>query len=236
MGRNQKLKSDPSRGKEHQAGAPAQVVQVIAHNQLGAICYVWPRHWVFHARAAEQAANQLATLHQRLVQFPVHGESSLRSVDDLEYIEAVYRAGTQMVVQAILTLQHLCEEIERTTHVELRGSSLDDRLREALAAANLTPPAQRSGHAKFVELEGIRDAIEHPKQENVYNGDPGQWDRVPLAWLLSERGLLAFVGYADFTKSIVDDWEARKQELDMPGELTIERGIHSQLQFKKPPK
>lgn len=236
MGRNQKLKSDPARARAHEAGASVKVVQILAHSQLGALSYTWPRYWVFHAKAAEDAAEELIALHQQLAHFPVQELTSLRSIDDMEYLETVYRAGTQMVVGAVLALQHLCEEIERTVQVQLQETTLDGRLREALKAAGMVPPAQRSGHAKLVELEGIRDAIEHPKADNVYNGSPGQWDRVPLAWLLSERGLIAYTGYAIFLKSIVDDWEVRKKEFDRPGEVTVQRGIHSQLQYKKPPK
>ena len=181
MGKDQKLRSDPARGKDHAAGVPVAVIQVLTHSQLGAISYTWPRHWVFHARAAEEAANQLAELHRQLVTFPVIASTAIRSVDDVEYIEAVYRAGVRMVVEIVLALQHLCEEIERTLKTQLQESTLAGRLREALKAAGLAEPTGRTGYAKFVELGEVRDAIEHPKGTNTYNGAPGQWDRVPLA-------------------------------------------------------
>jgi hypothetical protein len=60
---------------------------------------------------------------------------------------------------------------------------------------------------------------------NTYNVAPGQWDRVPLAWFLSERGLAAFQGCSQFIKSIVEDWETRSQELAAPAELRLERGV-----------
>ena len=45
---------------------------------------------------AEEAANQLAELHRRLVTFPVIASTAIRSVDDVEYIAAVYRAGVPL--------------------------------------------------------------------------------------------------------------------------------------------
>jgi hypothetical protein len=163
MGRDQKLRSDPARAREHAAGAPVNVIQILTHNQLGAIGYFWPRHWVFHAHMAEEAANQLVELHRQLVTFPVNTMNAIRSIEDMAYIEAVYRAGTGMVINIILALQHLCEEIERTLKIQLRESTLDGRLKDALGAAALAEPATRPGYAKFIELEAIRDAIEHRK-------------------------------------------------------------------------
>jgi len=236
MGKDQQLRNDPTRAREHAAGAPVNVIQVLTHSQLGAISYFWPRHWMFHAHAAEAAASQLAGLHQRLVSFPVNTTNAIRSVEDMAYIGAVYVAGERMVVEAVLTLQHLCEEIERTLKIRLQESTLSGRLREALNAAALAGLTQRPGYAKYVELAEIRDAIEHPKEMNTYNGAPGQWDRVPLAWFLSERGLAAFQGCSQFIKSIVEDWETRSQELAAPAELTLERGVFSERQFKKEPR
>lgn len=80
----------------------------------------------------------------------------------------------------------------------------------------------------------IRDAIEHPKGSNTYNPASGQWDQVPLARFLSERGLAAFGGCSQFVKSIADDWQQRAKEVDAPAELYVERGAYSQRQFKKP--
>ena len=235
MGKNQKLRSDPARAREHAEGAPVNIIQILTHNQLGAIGYFFPRYWVFHAHMAEEAANQLVELHRQLVRFPVNAMNNIRSIEDMAYIEAVYRAGADMVVNVVLALQHLCEEIERTLKIQLRESTLDGRLKEALGAAAVAEPTTRPGYAKFVEMEAIRDAIEHPKVTNTYNPAPGQWDQVPLAWFLSERGLAAFSGCGQFVKSIADDWQQRAKELDAPAELTVERGVYPQHQFKKPP-
>lgn len=235
MGKDQKLRSDPARAREHAADVPVNIVQILTHNQLGAVSYFLPRYWVIHAHMAEKAANQLVELHRQLVQFPVNATNAIRSIEDMTYIEAVYGAGTGMVINIVLALQHLCEEIERTLKIQLRESTLNGRLKEALGAAVLAEPTTRPGYAKFVELEAIRDAIEHPKGTKTYNPAPGQWDQVPLAWFLSERSLAAFGGCSQFVKSIADDWQQRTKELDTPAELTVERGVYSQRQFKKPP-
>jgi hypothetical protein len=214
---------------------PVNIIQILTHNQLGAVGYFLPRYWVFHAHMAEKAANRLVALHRQLAQFPVNATSAIRSIEDMTYIEEVYKAGTSMVIDIVLALQHLCEGIERTLNIQLRESTLNGRLKEALGAAVLTEPTTRPGYAKFVELEAIRDAIEHPKGTHTYNPAPGQWDQVPLAWFLSERSLAAFGGCSQFVKSIADDWQQRAEDLDAPAELTVERGVYSQRQFKKPP-
>jgi hypothetical protein len=123
MGKNQKLRSDPARVREHAEGAPVNVIQILTHNQLGAISYFFPRYWVFHAHMAEEAANQLVELHRQLVRFPVNAMNAIRSIEDMVYIEAVYRAGADMVISILLALQYLCEEIERTLKIWLLTSS-----------------------------------------------------------------------------------------------------------------
>ena len=153
MGRTQKLTGDPTKARPHEAGASVIVVQTLAHNRLGAISYSWPRQWVFHARAAQAAFGELTALHQRLVEFPVHEPTAMRSILDMDYLEAVYRAGAQMVIEAILTLQHLCEEIERGVKVQLQEPTLDGSLREALQNAGMTPPPQRRGTPSSLNLK-----------------------------------------------------------------------------------
>jgi hypothetical protein len=145
MGKDQKLRSDPARAREHAAGATVNVIQILTHNQLGAIGYFLPRYWVCHAHMAEDAANQLVKLHRQLARFPVNAMNAIRSIEDMAYIEAVYRAGTGMVINIVLALQHLCEEIERTLKIQLRESTLDGRLKEALGAAAVAEPTTRSG-------------------------------------------------------------------------------------------
>jgi hypothetical protein len=85
----------------------------------------------------------------------------------------LYVAGERMVVEAVLTLQHLCEEIERTLKIRLQEPTLSGRLREALNAAALAGPMQRPGYAKYVELAEIRDAIEHPIAKLITPGRRG---------------------------------------------------------------
>lgn len=234
MGKDQRLQSDPARAKPHAKGESVVVIQVLTHAQLGAISYVWPQHWRLHARSAERAANILSKFHKRLVTFPVH--DTMRGIEDMGFIETVYSTGVHMVTETILALQHLCQEFERVLGIQLKEHTLDGRLREAMQAAELTPPTKRPGYAKYVELKEIRDAIEHPKSSNVYNGKPGQWDCVPLAWFFSERGLAAFEGSMQFMKSITDDWQERKKQFSGVVELTVQRGRYSERQYKKPPR
>lgn len=213
------------------------VIQTLTHAQLGCLAYGWPRHWALHANAAAKGFEELSKLHERLVKIPVHESTVMRNVDDPDFVEAIYHAGTRMVTEAVMAVQHLCQAIEADTHSQLQDSKLDGRLREALEQLGVTAGSSRTGYDKFIEIEAIRDALEHPKAENVYNGQPGQWDRVPMAWFLSDRSLKAFEGYSALFKSIVDDWQkVQQQRAGGPISLEAERGVYSQLQYKKPPK
>lgn len=85
-------------------------------------------------------------------------------------------------------------------------------------------------------MQGLRDAVEHPKADNVYAGQQGRWDRVPLAWLLSDRSLRAYDRYHDWFTGLADEWEAKRGSYVCSAELQVQCGVRSELQFKKPPK
>jgi len=44
----------------------------------------------------------------------------------------------------------------------------------------------------FQELEQIRHAINHPKNEIIYNCENDSWDKVSLAWGMTSRALKFF--------------------------------------------
>jgi hypothetical protein len=81
----------------------------------------------------------------------------------------------------------------------------------------------------------IRDAIEHPQAHNVYSGDKNAWDRVPLAWTFSDRSLDSWQRFRRWFDRVAADWEAHLKSVATPATLTVERGVESQLQFKRPP-
>jgi hypothetical protein len=139
-----------------------------------------------------------------------------------------------MVVQTVLTVQHFAEEVERTTVPNLDPGPITERLREAASVAGLVSPATLSGWDGFVEILKIRDAIEHPKPGNTYNARDGEWDRVPLAWMLSERPFAAYAGFSAVIDAMATEWEAGAEARKKPGTLTVsKRGLRSDLPAKK---
>lgn len=233
MGRHDKVTADPALSFEHPTGGKVEVMQPVVHERLGALGYIWPRHWVDHLRRADAAYERLVELHDRLEDVPLGTDNRrLLPVDD--YLFDVYGVGTDMVVNVALTMQHLAEEIERHTTPVADPGPVAERVRNAAATAGLGPPATRPGWDGFVEIARIRDAIEHPKPGNTYNALDGQWDRVPLAWMLSERPLAAYGRFGSLVEWLAGEWETTRERLKKPGTLTVsKRGLRSELPAKK---
>jgi hypothetical protein len=91
-------------------------------------------------------------------------------------------------------------------------------------------------YAGLGEINGIRDALEHPQSTNTFRGDETGWSDVPLAWLMSNRSLEAWARFNRWFDRLVKDWEAHRSKSVGPVTFTIQRGMESLLQVKKPPK
>jgi hypothetical protein len=77
--------------------------------------------------------------------------------------------------------------------------------------------------------------MEHPQASNVYQCDPNDWDKVPLAWLLSDRSLTAYVGYRTWVDVVAADWEAwLAVNKSAAVTLTVERGVESEYSVRNP--
>ena len=236
MGRKTRLASNPDLGRTHQAGAQVAVIQILAHDQFGAIAYQWPRFWALHANLANEAFTRLQALHEQVLALPLDS-SNMRSIYDIPLLQEIYGAGSEMVSQAVRSLQHLAEEMERFKKATLKGTTVEERIGEASAMFGLQSRTGDPEYQGLVELVRIRDAIEHPKATNTYQGDRNRWDEVPLAWMLSDRSIQAFQRYSVWFSNRVDDWEGHRSSLpSTPATLTVQRGIESKLQSKKSPK
>lgn len=233
MGRKTKLQSHPGLAKPHDAGATVALLQILAHAQYGGIAYGWSEFWVFEANLADESFIKLKELHQEVLKFQP-GASNMRSIYDLEFLEDIYCAGTDMVSHASRSVQHLAECIERVKGVSLRATTATERIKEAAALLGLNDHQTDPGYQGLVEILKIRDAIEHPKESNVFQGGD-LWDEVPLAWMLSERGLQAYERYSSWRELLVTNLEAYIKALPPRTiTLTVERGIESKLHSKKP--
>ena len=231
MGRKTKLESNAALAKPHSVGAKINVIQVLAHSEFGAISYLWPKHWVFEIHLADKAFAKLEALHQELLKLPVNN-SNMRMVSNFELLEDIFCAGSDMVSHAARAIQHLCECMEREMGRDLIAMSSTERIKEATAFFGLDDFNEHNGYQGFIEILRIRDAVEHPKMANILRGG-NEWDEVPLAWMMSERGLQAYTKFDSWFELIVEEWGVYSESHSRPMELTLKRGIMSKLQSKK---
>jgi hypothetical protein len=234
VGRSTKQKSNPALGRPHEKGAQVAVVQILTHVPHGAVAYLWPRHWTYHIQCAERSASKILEIHRQVLMI-VPGENAIRLVADETVIEDAYIAGGTMVSNAVRAVQHLAEEIERTHKTGLQGATVQERIRLAAALFSQSDYSADPDYAGLNEITAIRDAIEHPQAHNTYSGDKNGWDLVPLAWTFSNRSLEAWQRFQRWFDRVATDWEAHRNFLDAPATLTVERGVESQVQFKRPP-
>jgi hypothetical protein len=188
---------------------------------------------VFELNLAEDSFEELQRLHKEVLKLPIDS-SNMRGLHDLELLKDIYRAGGDMVSHASRTMQHLAEEMERVGKTTLQTTTVVERIKEGTALFGIDDYSAESSYQGLVEIVRIRDAVEHPRAANIYQGDRNRWDEVPLAWMLSERGLQAYERFASWVELVATDWEAYLAAHPEPATLTVERGIESGLQAKKP--
>lgn len=235
MGKAVKTQGNPELAKPHVAGATVTVFQLLRHAQLGAIAYQWPRMFLFEWGLAAECHEQLIEQHATVVSAPVDS-SRMRSISDLEFLASLYDSGSGMVSHSVRAVQQLALEMQRSGP-PLTETSVGDRIKEAARALGIDDRSKSPEFQGFIEMVAIRDAIEHPKEENVHQGDENRWDEVPLAWMLSERSLQAFERFDRWFEQVVADWNSYGRARARPTTLQVaKRGVESALQFKKPPK
>jgi hypothetical protein len=235
MGRRPRIRGNPALAKAHAAGTPVVVVQPVEHSTFGAINYSWAPLWPVHFHLAEDAAEQLPGLHVRVSEIEP-GPSRSRYIDDVELLRDAYEICNAMVSHSVRAVQHLAQDIETQQRGALSGVTSAERIREAAKLFSTKDYSATPEYSGFGEIVGIRDALEHPSKENVYQDT--DWHRVPLAWTISDRSLLAWARFRSWFTQLADDWKKFKiSRPPEPATLTvITRGIESTLDVKKPPK
>jgi hypothetical protein len=215
------------------------MLQHAEHPQFGSISYEARRLWTLHGQIARSGYIQLRQHHERVLRVPLasSGDRMLMQRDTPDLTLLVYVAGTQMILNTVLTMQHFCQEIEHVTSAALRESDIGARTREAFCAAGLAvDTAQDPGYSALREIVEKRDAIEHPKRKNTFNSHPTEWDQVPLNWFLTERAPRAFERWSAWFVQAVEQWN--QHPAMQPRMLTLTIGAHgvkSTRQAKKPP-
>jgi hypothetical protein len=237
MGRRTRLQGDPALAKPHAAGATVVPLQILTHDPYGAIGYSWTvEFWLIEAQLAQESFDKLKELHEKVFELEP-GPSAMRSIHDRQLLKAIYEAGTDMVSHATRSVQHLAQCMERQKGTTLREGTATERIREATAFFGLDDHHTDPGYQGFVELLNTRDAIEHPTMARVFTGSSSQWDKVPLAWLISDRSLKAFELHTSWLHLLTDGWQAHLDANAKPMTLTIgTRGLKSVMSVKKSPK
>lgn len=243
MGRRHRLSSNPALASEHASGTTAHAILLLEHERLGTIGYVLRRPWVFHYNAACCARDDLAQLHDEVLQLPVSKEgirllgASNEPISEPDLAERMYDTGVRMVLNVVLATQHVCNEIEHCTRQPFLQSTIEDRVAHASKIINWHDPKNDPGWSAFTEICKCRNAVEHPKEANTFGNEPDEWDQVPLSWFLCERPLVTFDAWENWFHALVDAWEAKRASMPaQPMTMEVRRGIRSDRQFKKPPK
>lgn len=174
MGIKSESVSDTSLARPHAAGTKVRVLQHAEHRRFGSIAYERRRLWTLHHLMAVSGRRQLGQVHEAVLRCPVESSQARFLSADMrpDLTLHAYHAGTQMILNVVLTMQHFCEELERVLGLTLRGGSISARISEAFGGAGIQVGAQEKGYAAFVEIVERRDAIEHPKKGNVHNSHP----------------------------------------------------------------
>jgi hypothetical protein len=187
--------------------------------------------------APEVRHKALARTAQSCTLLRIEVRSGMRTVSGQEVLGPLYRTGCEFVLSAMLAVQHLCNEIEAEAGMAASTAPILNRLAAAATMADLPLDKHDAGYAGMLEIRRIREAIEHPKPETTYRGLGGEWDQVPLAWLLSDRSATAFARWDAWFTAFADAWTeclARRGPLTQTFE-GVTRGVVSTRQSKKPP-
>jgi hypothetical protein len=221
-------------GQPHEKGARIAVVQLLLHQPLGMIGYPLPIYWANHVNFAHAGYERLLALHEQIEAIEPW-ESGVRHVSDEALLIDVYDSGSAMVSNAVRSVQHLAQQMSAFAKVRLTSTTLVDRIKEAGDLVGIDARVGSDGWQGFTEIVRVRDAIEHPETETVYSGEETGQESVPLAWLISDQGLTAYVRYRGWFDDLARDWKGLLAAQG-PATLTVQRGLVSKHAVKKPPR
>ena len=240
MGKKLKLVSDPKIAKPHEAGAVIELTQPVLHNQFGAIHFITPQFYPYHFNRAEKAFRELNGFQDKILALPVNSDNS-RMISDLELLGNIYDAGFDMVVHLYIGFDHfLLDMLMNVINDQERRKQMNKweammRLNYVLKnIINRKDFINSSGYSKFAEIETKRHAFNHPTTRRIYNGNLGQWDEVPLAWIISGKYKEAYEEARKLFEELNKIWEVEKEKYKKPGTLiNVQRGIKSLHPVKK---
>lgn len=241
MGKQVKMQSDPTLAKPHSAGAVVELVQPAVHD-LGLIYIGHPYYWVLHANYANAGYKRLKKYIDKVLQ-QNPDQSNVRSIQDSKLITKIYKATCDLVIHTYLSYEYFVlfvltsvylnprsTEADKKKFADLELKELKEKTKHILIEIINKPSLVNSpGYSMlFQELEQIRHAINHPKNENIYNSGKNSWDKVPLAWGISGKAFKFFDESAKLFNEMYKAWQSVEPIYSKPGNLTgVQRGIKS---------
>lgn len=243
MGKKIALKTDTKSAKDHPAGSRVLFTQPV-YGEFGNLHSHYYRQWVLFWNESRRLLKRLDMLQRRINEI-TPDKSGFRSLYEDRYaslMERYFNTGIPFIESVYLTFQHFSNEVlgHYFLHSENPPKSIKDYNRENdkdlrqklefICKTVLEKPAliQHKGYGALItEFEPRRHSINHPNNENSYNATENDWDKVPLAWLLSGRHKSAYKMLNEFAIELFQFWEVRLKELERPGNISAVRGIES---------
>jgi L-rhamnose mutarotase len=239
MGKKIVTKTNTKTSTSHPAGAKVTWLQPVygEHGNMHTKRY---RLWTILRADAEELYIQLNELQLQINQINPSAINGFRELHDEAHndlMEAYIKAGYKFIESIYLMFQDLTSEVighfllpgEEEKYKEINGRDLNQKL-EYVCKIVLEDKALvgHSGYiALFSEFEIRRHALNHPDAWNTYNASDNDWDKVPLAWLLSGRYKKNYERIDDLLEILMPAIEKKYKELERPGTITAVRGIVS---------
>lgn len=243
MGKKIKVISDLKLAIPHNSGAKVMAIQPSLHDQLGLIYIGQPIYSDIHFNIAEKASKRLLRYDKQLLAIPIE-TSDARLLKNIVLVEKIYRAGLELTTNTYLALDHLSLQIlsaiylphDQKRYALFEALDLSKRVKYVFKHIFKNPKSiQAQGYVFFFgDIKNMRHSFNHPTRERINNTHDGQWDAVPLAWVVSGKYKNAYKHARGFLIEMNQAWELVKPQYDRPVTLNITRGIKSFHSYKKP--
>lgn len=245
MGKKIQIESDANLAKSHEAGATVELTQPSLHPRFGLIHYLSFQIHIFQIKISEKYFENLERSQEKVLETEV-GPGNIRLITEPELLMDIYQNGLGLMVNTYLAfdcfLFHALLNIFKEDTVklaELNSKEWDTikKLGEFLELTNNKHLVNSDGYTAFIQIKEKRDAFSHINSDRYYNAKDGQWDEVPLAWIVSGKYKDPYKKATVFLEKLMSIWDKEKPKYDKPGVISgLVRGMSSLHSVKNPPK
>ncbi|MCW1888285.1 MAG: hypothetical protein KIH67_001910 [Candidatus Moranbacteria bacterium] len=245
MGKKIKIESDPNLAKSHEAGAIVELTQPALHSQFGLVHYLSFQIHIFQIKIAEKYFKDLENSQGKILEAEIK-PGNMRLITDPELLMDIYQSGLGLMVNTHLAfdcfLFHALLNVFKEDPIkvaELNSKEWDTikKLGVFLKLTNNENLINSDGYTAFIQIKEKRDAFSHINSDRYYNAKDGEWDEVPLAWIVSGKYKNPYKKAVVFLEELMDIWDKEKSKYDKPGEISgLVRGVSSLHSVKNPPK